>query len=249
MPLSQTVLLYDTLNSICSSMGSCLIYGYFNLAGIDWIAGTTSNIAERCVYNKFLSYGFTQLINFNTRNSYILDLILTNNTLIISNISPTSAFEYDAHISDHFAIYSDLIIPDNYLNSSNLNHNTFSILRHNYNKSDIASITTHILSLDWTNILYSCNDCNELINTFINITENIIELYTPTFSTKIYKYPLSIKKPPNKCRVLHRNIFDTDTHNLWRYNQSLLSDKIKQYNIDVEHKMLSSNTKSSFYNI
>ena len=111
MPLSQTVLLCNTLNNICSSTDSCLIYGDFNLAGIDWIAGTTSTIAERYIYNKFLSYGLTQLINFNTRNSNILDLILTNNTLIISNISPTSAFEYDAHISDHFAIYSDLVIP------------------------------------------------------------------------------------------------------------------------------------------
>ena len=34
MPLSQTVLLCDTLNNICSSMDSCLIYGDFNLAGI-----------------------------------------------------------------------------------------------------------------------------------------------------------------------------------------------------------------------
>ena len=102
--------------------------------------------------------------------------------------------------------------------------------------------------LIYTNILSSCNDCNELINNFINITKNIIKLYTITFSTKIYKYPLSIKNLLNKCRVLHRNIFDTYTDNLWRYNQSLLSDKIKQYNIDVEYKMLSSNKKSSFYN-
>ena len=34
------MLLYDTLNNICSSMDSCLIYGDFNLAGIDWISGT-----------------------------------------------------------------------------------------------------------------------------------------------------------------------------------------------------------------
>ena len=132
-----------------------------------------------------------------------------------------------------------VVIPDNYLNSGNLNHNKCSIQQLNY-KSDIASIKTHILSLDWTNILSSCNDCNELINTFINITKNIIELYTPTFSKKNYKYPLSIKKLLNKCRVLHRNIINTDTHNVWRYNQSLLSDKIKQYNIDFEYKM---NTK------
>ena len=32
------------------------------------------------------------------------------------------------------------------------------------------------------------------------------------------------------------------------YNQSLLSDKKKQYNIDIEHKMLSSNKQISFYN-
>ena len=54
MQLSQTVLLCDTLNNICSSTDSCLIYGDFNLTGIDWIAGTTSTIAERYVYNKFL---------------------------------------------------------------------------------------------------------------------------------------------------------------------------------------------------
>ena len=248
MPLSQTLLLCDTLNNICSSTDSCIIYGDFNLDCIDWIAGTTLTIAERYVYNKFISYSLTQLINCNTRNSNILDLILTNNTLIIFNISPTRAFEYDAHVSDHFAIYSDLVIPDNYLNSGNLNHFICSIQRLNYNKSDIASIKTHILSLDWNNSISSCNDCNELINTFININKNIIELYTPTFSTTIYKYPLSIKKLLNKCRVLHKNIFDTYTHNVWMYNHYLLSVKIKQYNIDVEHKMISSNKNSSFYN-
>ena len=174
MPLSQTVLLCDTLNNICSYTDSCLIYGYFNLAVIDWITGATYTIAERYIYNKFLSYGLTQLINFNTRNSNILDLILTNNTLIVSNISPTNAFEFDVHVSDHFAIYSDLVIPDNYLNSGNLSHNKCSILRLKYNKSDIANSKTHILSLD-------SYHCNELINTFINITKNIIELYITTF--------------------------------------------------------------------
>ena len=52
----------------------------------------------------------------------------------------------------------------------------------------------------------------------------------------------------NKCRVLHRNIFDTGNHNVWRYNQYLLSDNMTQCNIDVEHKILSSIKKSSFYN-
>ena len=81
---------------------------------------------EIYVYNKFLSYGLNQLINFNTRNSNILDLMFTNNTLIISSISPTSAFEFDAHVSDYFAIYSDLVIPDNYLTSGNLTINVKS---------------------------------------------------------------------------------------------------------------------------
>ena len=72
MPFSETVLLCDTLNNICSSTDSCLIYRDFNLTGIDWIAITTSIIAERYVYNKFLSYGLTQLINYNTRNKIFL---------------------------------------------------------------------------------------------------------------------------------------------------------------------------------
>ena len=108
MPLSQTVLVCDTLNNICSSTDSYIIYRWRLRiqAVIDWITGTTSTITERYVYSIFLSYGLTQLINFNTRNSNILDLILTNNTLSIYNISPTSSFEIDAHISDHFTIYS-----------------------------------------------------------------------------------------------------------------------------------------------
>ena len=102
-------LIYDTLNKICSSTDSCLIYGNFNLTGIDWIASTISTMRNIC-NNKFLSYGLTQLINFNTRNSNILDL---NNTLNVSNISSTSALAFDAHVSDYYAIYSDLLIPDN----------------------------------------------------------------------------------------------------------------------------------------
>ena len=42
---------------------------------------------------------------------------------MIYNITPISDFEFDAHVSDHFTIYSDLVIPDNYLNSGNHNHN------------------------------------------------------------------------------------------------------------------------------
>ena len=76
----------------------------------------------------------------------------------------------------------------------------------NYNNSVIASIKTRTFSPEWTNIMSLCNYYDELINIILILL--IISLSSPTplrFSTKIHKYPLSIKKILNKCKGLHKN--------------------------------------------
>ena len=57
--------------------------------------------------------------------------------------------------------------------------NPYSDIRNNVTSKPILLILlyyikTHNLSLNWTNVLSSCNDSDELINTFINIINNII---------------------------------------------------------------------------
>ena len=241
MIFSDTTILCELLGKIVDSVNTSLIFGDFNLPGINWITGTSITQSELFVYNFIQSKGLLQLINFNTRCNNIIDLIFTNNELIVSNINSLSPFEYDNHISDHSAIDVYLLIDNLY------DDNCPTKKYYNYNKSDLIKIKDHLLTIDWDVIFSPFSDPDELMNIFTETTNHIINLYTPLKRSHVFKYPIEIKKLLNKCRKLHKKADDKVSRDRWRSYKSLLSNKIKTHNINFEHRVLSSSSKSAFY--
>ena len=120
MYLINTIDLCDFISNLLVSSNSCLIYGYFNLPGIDWLTGSGYTRIEKYFYSFTQKEALVQLVDFNNRKSNILDLILTNNICIVSSISLTNPFEYDKHMSDHISIYSCIL--HTYSSSNTSNH-------------------------------------------------------------------------------------------------------------------------------
>ena len=87
-----------------------LIGGDFNLPGIDWdkytnVDGKHSNVKD-FFFDLLDDYGLSQLVNFVTRpaSEAILDLVLTSNPNLLTNISSSSG------ISDHDIVSFDLSV-------------------------------------------------------------------------------------------------------------------------------------------
>ena len=64
-------------------------------------------------YNKFIECttenSLLQYITFPTRLNDILDLLFTNDSLLLSNISKEPKFGINKHISDHFSFYFNIL--------------------------------------------------------------------------------------------------------------------------------------------
>ena len=99
-------------------------------------------------------------MNFNTRNSNILDFILTNDIKIVKSIISTIPIEYDSHCSDHISILSCLIYP----HGINRPISSSPILPiPNYLKSDYYNIKNDLLSINWNNLLNSSINGSDIL--------------------------------------------------------------------------------------
>ena len=86
MNYENTILLCNLMSRIINTPESTIFYGDLNLPGIDWFNRSSQTTIEKYFLNFSQKYALTQLVNFNTRQFNLLDIILTNNKMILSNI-------------------------------------------------------------------------------------------------------------------------------------------------------------------
>ncbi len=97
--------LIDHLSYVNNSRNPTIVAGDFNYGGIDWL----NNVAARQngqndFFEFFNDSGFSQLVNFPTRNQNILDLMFTNEVNLIQGI------DIGQKISDHETVVAKLSI-------------------------------------------------------------------------------------------------------------------------------------------
>ena len=94
-----------TIQKICSSIsevvcnqdGSCILTGDFNFRNIDWDLLTGTNDVENTFIESITDNMLTQLVTSPTRINNILDLVFTNNTDMISDITVDEPFSTSDH--------------------------------------------------------------------------------------------------------------------------------------------------------
>ena len=96
------------LSSVCDTSHICLVVGDFNLPALDWSKHPDSNQPRAKEFLKFCSdFGYEQLINFPTRGDKFLDLVLTNDPLLVSRLTVGPPFS----TSDHDSVTLSIIPP------------------------------------------------------------------------------------------------------------------------------------------
>jgi len=100
MSLESFKLSLKRLASVCLPSEACLEFGDFNIPSMNWSGDPDSNYPKPKEFLKFcMDNGCVQLIDFPTRGNAFLDLVLTNDPLIVSNVTVSAPFftsDYDS---------------------------------------------------------------------------------------------------------------------------------------------------------
>ncbi len=93
------------LEKLCSSYESIILVGDFNLPDTNWENMTTPGDAKCKQFLDFcLSHGFNQYVSVPTRLKNILDLVLCNERMLISDINVAMPFGLSDHDSITFSV-------------------------------------------------------------------------------------------------------------------------------------------------
>ena len=101
--------LISCLERFCQTKYPCIIAGDLNCPLINW---SDCSAPRGSIYDKFLSFvvrnGFSQLVRDSTRQHSLLDIVLTNEPLIVSNVGVEAPLSNSDHCQVNFSITVEL---------------------------------------------------------------------------------------------------------------------------------------------
>ena len=218
----------ELMNQLCSYIDNCccdnktlLIVGDLNCSKIDWVNHTVKGDgSQNLFFNTVSGLGFSQFVDKPTRGDNILDIVLCNDPLFISNVFVNEPFSNSDHacitfivnllISDSNSNDIDCIEKDggtihdsseNCSNCCNSDMQHVSIMPYDWCKADWVSLNTVIASFDWSELFCDGKTSDDLISSFYSILEQAIEAFVPlkpkmvkSSNKKKKHYPKHIRK-------------------------------------------------------
>ena len=137
------------------------------------------------------------------------------NKVDISDISSLTCYIFKIHLNSNYFTFQSIIklyilsfnntiyflllkLDSILLTQMLLSHRIFIIILKtrsilNYNKSNISIICSQLDSIICSDIINDGQPIDLMLNSFLNITNKIISLNTPTTNTKSYRFPKHIK--------------------------------------------------------
>jgi hypothetical protein len=152
----------------CDRGDDTVLVGDFNLPGLYPVVGQPKRAYAK-LYNRFCDYGFTQLVDSPTRGENILDLVLSTDPLLVSEV------ETGVPISDcdHEVVTFNVNIPPPPLQKT---------MRPDFHRADYEGMSGFLESVDWP-ALFANADVEEKWETFKHIMEYAVHLFVPMKST------------------------------------------------------------------
>ena len=192
------------INHMLSGEENVIVLGDFNLPGIDWESYFSHCERENYFINCFLDNYLDQIVNFPTRGSNLIDLVLTNNSNLCSNISMGSPLGSSDHASISFEI--------KYEKTQISNHTTVF----DYNRGDYDKLKFLMNSVNWE-ILFEEKTCEEMWDIF---SGKLQEVQSECIPTRVLRDGGSRKNPGWFNREVKDALKEKQVafNNLKRYN-------------------------------
>ncbi len=230
--------LIDHLSFAFDSGNPTIIGGDFNYSGIDWFNNVSSRQNGQ---NEFLEFfndsGFSQLVNFPTRNQNTLDLLFTNEDNLIQGT------EIGPKISDHETVVAKLSIQSLVSKITQFR---------DYKHANFENIQAAVVAIDWVTILSDTDPnilWNKFLGNFLPIIDKHIPLRTVSCNNK-QTHSIRVKKLCTRAYNLHKKWKNSGTQRL--RNKYLAASRLAQREkrnetLCRENKILQSNNVNSFW--
>jgi hypothetical protein len=199
-----------------------LIVGDFNLPSILWSNPTSHLNTKECEFvNLCQNFGLLQVNDLCTRGNSLLDLVLTNDPLLISGIKLNPPFG----TSDHDSLLVDIIlcfISESACTNNGVN-NTDNVhlnraTAYNWIKADWEGCAQFCSNICWPELLKNCFSSNELWQTFSLALQNGLDIFVPqkTISMNGGRKNCKKKHPKNIKKLLRRK------KTIWKASKKIL---------------------------
>jgi hypothetical protein len=173
--------LVSCLETYQNTKGPTFITGDYNYPSIDWIQDKVPCDKRQSDFYQFVvSNGFRQVVREPTRGNNILDLVLLDEPVQLSNISVDPPFS----TSDHNSVCFSIVVPY----KAHTAH-TQPDIRYLWNEADYPALCNYLYNVDWVSLL-SVNFTADCIWTaFCEIIDEAVELYVPKLGFGLVTIP------------------------------------------------------------
>jgi len=232
----------------------CYITGDFNAPSIDWPhLVTLHSCADECLMNFAIDNGFTQMVNVPTRNSNILDLVLTNEPNTLFDIKVDAPIGRSDHCCVNFSVMLELgvlHVPSN----TELSADCQPAKRYRWNDGDYDGIASYLSTYDWSH-LFSVNlTVDSMWSALRDVINQAVDIFVPTCKTpsKVKKkYPKTARKALARKRCLWRKLrAEPDNASLlqkYKESESHCHQILHDLELTKERQVISSNNLGHFY--
>lgn len=208
-----------------------LLIGDLNLPNMDWHDHV---VQENDIYEPFSllmqGHGFVQFVNAPTRNDNLLDVVLCNDSFLVSDCCVESPLGSDMKYgkpSDHDSVHFKLQCLLQQRNNDLYDQHAFS---YDFKCADYYGLNQFLMSVDWSAVLVNCQDVNIYWQNFVNVLNLGIDKFVPrrTASASSAKCP---KTYPKFIQRLYGK-----KQNAWRTYKRFRTERLKEKYEQLENK-------------
>jgi len=232
------------LQPVLAKPESLILMGDFNLPDINWNTSTV-NVSSQNIHYNFLAFtvlnALHQVVNFPTRDDNLLDLCLTSDTVIISNIECLSPFAASDH--NQVCVHLKLKLP-------NQNRNSFP----NFAKANYDGIKNILSSLSWPDLFNDCISTENFYSVFSNILNSLIKQFVPLTPVKISskkRWPKSVYTLQKEKCIAYRLYKQTRArldYEKYRTLDKRIQQEQKRSQIAFERSFINGKNDKKFWN-
>jgi len=252
------VLLTECLEFLCQTKDTVLLLGDFNLAHINW---NLMDSPEDSISSKFLEFcihfGLTQFVSEPTHDKNILDLVLSNDQLIISDMSVGTPFSS----SDHCAVQFNLLLTPHESCSSdpvcfydfqhaNYDYINAAMIEHPFNRNIVeADSCDNVCFTDSVDIVWDkfTAPLNAAIAAHVPVK---VKRHKVTIGKKYKTYPRHISRAIKRkaaCWRMYRNDQSVENKNNYKSQAAICKKLLFEYEKSKELAVINKSNIGSFY--
>jgi len=239
-----TKALVKQLTKLIDVSKGVIIVGDFNLPGIDWDNLRTkqgSVPSESTLLDFFVGTGLSQHVTQPTRGEAILDLVLSNEDFLVSNVS----VDEPPIVSDHRMT----VCQTGYFPAPSDQKQTFR----NFRKADYRGMERFLDSVEWPLIFANSTNVHQMWAAFMSIMTLVMNLYVPpgvSRPKKGTKLDSAARKLRNKQWKLRKKFKRTQSQAdfiKWQEANRLAKEAIRRCELEQESAVINGGSEKSLW--